>query len=638
MNTKFGKHSAGNTMLKEVLKPGTPLQGGKYLLVEIYGQGPFTTCYLAQQVLLGRKVIINEFFLPAHCSRSPEGAVINRDLDPALYEQFKNDWFGEAILLTRCVGNEHFVAVLDTFEENSTVYYVTEYINEEDLLTFTLSRPRKRLEEREAVGLIAQITQGLSLLHGYGIFHLNLSPVKVLIDKKGRAVIFSVGIARQKIPAEVRGDPANLARPGYTSPELYEEECTFGAWTDIYSVGAILYFLVTGKDPVPAPDRTSHPLPKPNSLNTSLSEATNRVILKAMDPDPASRYQNLEELIRDLPAHIPDTHRVSTRKPILIPATILAILLMITGLILTRSWFPAGKSPSDSLTAVAGENTREAHAGKLSRLTLHEDKMRGMTMIKDQGAGDSVLIGQYYALLIGIANYRDNRYEKLSEPLNDVGAMKEVLASNYTFREDHIRVLADPDKRTVFQALNYYRDSLRANDNLFVFYAGHGRFDEKSNTGYILPADADFRNDADWISFVEIRKKFEVIPARHVLLIADACYAGSVFRGIEAEPGESPDAMTLDQMGKRSRTAFTSAYLKPVPDRSEFLRQLISNLQNNRQALFLSEDLYINTRNSLLRSTSKKDPVKWGVLQDCGDEGGDFIFIRQPSGWNKQQK
>ena len=147
--------------------------------------------------------------------------------------------------------------------------------------------------------------------------------------------------------------------------------------------------------------------------------------------------------------------------------------------------------------------------------------------------------------------------------------------------------------------------------------------------GYIIPSDADYKNDGDWVSFQEIRKKFEVIAARHILLIADACYAGSVFRGADSNAEEGMDEMTLGQLSKKSRNGFTSAFLKPVPDRSEFLRLLISTLKNNRARLFLSEDLYINTRNSIMRSTSKKDPVKWGVIKDCGDEGGDFIFIKK---------
>ena len=222
--------------------------------------------------------------------------------------------------------------------------------------------------------------------------------------------------------------------------------------------------------------------------------------------------------------------------------------------------------------------------------------------------------------------------------MNDVKAMEKALTGYYTFSERNIRVLTNPDKKTLFSTLNFYRDSLGPNDNLLVFYAGHGRFDEKANTGYILPSDADFTNDADRISFVELRRKFEVMPARHILLIADACYAGSVFRGAESATSTPMEEITIGQLRKKSRTAFTSAYLKPVPDRSDFLLLLISNLENNSQPMFLSEDLYINTRNSLLRSTSKKDPVKWGVLQDCGDEGGDFIFIRKGKEQNTRQK
>jgi len=625
MNTEFGRKSWGASDFKYTLQSGTRLQNGKYILIEVYGQGPFTTSYLARQNILGKKVIINEFFLIEHCSRSIKNEVINADVNETTYNKFRDKWFEEAILLAKCSGNEHFVTVLDTFEENNTAYYVTDYINEEDLKTFKRNQEGKCLDETLAINFISQISGGLSILHENNIFHLNLSPGKVLIDKNDRAVIFSVGIARDNIPVEILSDVSILTKPGYSAPELYQSDSGNGLLSDIYSLGAILYFLITGKDPLPAPERLNKPLIEPKSLNSSVTLPTNSAIMKAMAMNPEDRYHSLHDFLNDLHKETRKSWHTRTKK-ITFYATlallIIAILSFITIIKINHN------RPIKQLSELIYHKKTD-HLDKLSSLSLNEDKTRGITLLKDADANDSLLIGNYYALLIGIDNYKDSRYQQLNEPVNDANAMYDVLVNYYTFDRNNVTVLKDPDKKEIFRLLNFYRDNLTPNDNLFIFYAGHGRYDSKSNMGYLIPIDADYINDADWISFQEIRKKFEVIGAKHILLIADACFAGSIFRGDDSNAEERIDDLTLGQLRKSSRTAFTSAYLTPVPDRSDFLKYLISTLKDNRARLLLSEDLYINTRNSLIRSTSKKDPVKWGVLQDCGDEGGDFIFIRR---------
>ena len=628
MNTEFGRKGWGNVHLKNTLPPGTGLQDGKYILLEVFGVGPFTICYLARQARLGKKVVINEFFLLDHCSRSQDCQVINQDINPNVYSNFKDKWSEEAIMLSKCSGNEHFVTVLDAFEENQTAYYVTEYINEADLQTFTLDQKEKFLDETRAIDFIFQISKGLTVLHENNIFHLNLSPVKVLVDKNNRAIIITIGIPRKEISSEILSDVTKLERAGYTSPELYIRNGDYGAYSDIYSVGAILYFLLTGKNPVSARERMSTPLVEPRTLNPLITTQTNAIVMKAMALTPEDRYPNLNGLLADLTATQHKQGKARTKKVLLYSAVALALIASISLFFLVKS---KHNKPARQITEML-DHKRTNHLDRLSRLSLNEDKMRGMTLVKDAETKDSMVLGNYYALLIGIENYKDAHYQKLAEPVNDVNSMCEVLVSNYTFDKDHVLILTNPNKKDIFQSLNYFRDHLTGNDNLFVFYAGHGCYDDKARMGYILPCDAEYNNDAEWVSFQDIRKKFEIIAAKHILLIADACYAGSVFRGDDPNTEETLDEMTLEQWSKRSRTAFTSAYMKPVPDISVFLRQLISNLRNNRARLFLSEDLYINTRNSLIRSTSKKDPVKWGVIQDCGDEGGDFIFVRRTNG------
>jgi serine/threonine protein kinase len=300
MSTEFRKQGWGSSKFKYALQPGTLLQNGKYTIIEILGQGLFTICYLARQNVFEKKVIINEFFLVEHCSRSSDGHVINENVNGTIYQDFREKWVEEPAIISKFTGNNHFVSIMDAFEENNTMYYISEYINEEDLQTFTLAQKEKHLEEKRAVNFIAQIADGLSFLHGNHFFHLDLCPVKVLIDKNDRAVIVNFGISRQNIPAEILDENIIPTKPGYSSPELYDKDGKYGIFSDIYSLGAILYFLVTGRDPMPAPERLHKSLPEPKSFSTSITRHTNSTIMKAMAMDPQDRYQNVNDFLRDL--------------------------------------------------------------------------------------------------------------------------------------------------------------------------------------------------------------------------------------------------------------------------------------------------------------------------------------------------
>jgi hypothetical protein len=266
------------------------------------------------------------------------------------------------------------------------------------------------------------------------------------------------------------------------------------------------------------------------------------------------------------------------------------------------------------------------------------DPSRGTVSIYDSGRGNYVQIGTFHALLIGIQNYSDPNYQQLREPIHDAEEMAKVLKDYYTFDAKNIKTLHNPTKKEIFKVLTDYGKSLTADDNLLVFYAGHGRYDSVIDQGYLIPSDADFNYDDDWISYYDIRKKLELIDAKHILLIADACFAGTLSRGNDSIPVEGRNRLISSQISKKSRNAISSAGMNSVPDKSIFLRHLISSLRTWQEPYLMGIDLFINTRSTLKPAVSSDDPIKWLTIKDCGDLGGDFVFIRRSDGSGKPIK
>ncbi|HNY02025.1 MAG TPA: serine/threonine-protein kinase, partial [Bacteroidales bacterium] len=313
---------------KNPLSPGEKLQHGKYIVIEVLGQGFFSITYLVTQLFLNKRMILHEFFLRDHFSRTDNGEVESTLLDETIYSGFRDRWFEEAKMVAKCSQNEHIAPVLDTFEENRTLYFVTEYMNEENLHSYTLEKEEKKLTEEEALELLTQIADGISFLHAQSVFHLALNPRNILIGKNKKITIVNFGIDFQDIPAEVVPDTSLLTRPGYSPPEFYRSPSRPGVFSDIYSLGAILYFLLTGKDPLPANERASGSDAGQKWMLPGISDKMSRTIRKAMSLKPEERYPDVGDFIRDLQEKRP-VHRATTgMKPVYLAAAVVAGILL----------------------------------------------------------------------------------------------------------------------------------------------------------------------------------------------------------------------------------------------------------------------------------------------------------------------
>jgi hypothetical protein len=239
----------------------------------------------------------------------------------------------------------------------------------------------------------------------------------------------------------------------------------------------------------------------------------------------------------------------------------------------------------------------------------------------------SPLEGKYHALFIAVKDYDDPGVSDLQYPIEDAERLMEVLATNYTFDSQHIYFLKNPDRAAILRELHALKNRLTPDDNLLVFYSGHGQWDADLEQGYWLPRDASAEDMAAWVSNGAIRDYIRGIKTRHTLLISDACFSGGIFQTRNAFT--NIDASIELTYSMPSRKAITSGGLKAVPDRSIFLEYLVKNLERNQDKYLLSQKLYVDMKPAVINNSPLNQTPLYGTIQGAGDEGGDFIFIRR---------
>jgi hypothetical protein len=234
---------------------------------------------------------------------------------------------------------------------------------------------------------------------------------------------------------------------------------------------------------------------------------------------------------------------------------------------------------------------------------------------------------KYHALLIGIDAYQDDAIQDLDEPVADVERIKSVLQTYYTFLPENTLVLQNPTRDEIIDAFDVLTRRVTYTDQLLVFYAGHGIWDENMKQGFWLPVDAKRDSKARWLSNSTIRDYIGGINSKHTLLITDACFSGSIFkeRAVSFDDGRA----VLERYKLVSRKAMTSGTLKTVPDKSVFVAYLLKNLISNDQPLISAEDLFRSFKTAVINNSSNGQVPQYGAIGQVGDEGGDFIFLRK---------
>ncbi len=361
------------------LPANTLLQGGKYRIIKCIGQGGFGITYEAMQSGLDRKVAIKEFFMKDFCEREDDAThvTIGTRSSRDMVANYRNKFIKEAKTIA-ALNNAHIIRIYDIFEENNTAYYVMEYLGGGSL------KEKSGLGEKQSVAYILQVADALQYIHDRRIMHLDVKPSNIMLQPGGEAVLIDFGVSKRYDDGggQTSSTPVGISK-GYAPLEQYVKDgiSTFSPATDIYSLGATLYFLLTGEQPPEAGTISDEGLPP---LPPSVSLPVRRAVEAAMQPRRKDRPQSATAFaamlddkrndedesthIMTKPAHRPTSDAKESKQGIHTAITITAILAAAVAALVLLMNLPKKQEPvniEDWIEAPA-EETSEAEKNKLA--------------------------------------------------------------------------------------------------------------------------------------------------------------------------------------------------------------------------------------------------------------------------------
>ncbi len=281
------------------LTEGTLLQGGKYRIVRFISSGGFGCTYEAEHVMLQKRVAIKEFFAKDFCNRdgATSRVTVGTESKAPLVNKLRCKFIDEARALSK-LEHPHIVRVSDVFEENGTAYYVMDYIDGRSL--GDISNEQGAIPEYKAVKYIRQTAEALKYVHNHHMLHLDIKPSNIMIDEQDNAVLIDFGASKQYDEESGENTSTLMGKtPGYAPLEqMGNDVVQFHAATDIYSLGATLYKLLTGNTPLSANRLASGERlnPLPDAISKNVRDAVNA----AMRSVKSERPQSIDEFLNIL--------------------------------------------------------------------------------------------------------------------------------------------------------------------------------------------------------------------------------------------------------------------------------------------------------------------------------------------------
>ncbi len=286
------------------LQPNTTLQGGKYRIERVLGQGGFGNTYVGVNTVFNERVAIKEFFMRGVSLREGDQVTVSVSV-PENKESFlqQKEKFKKEALRIRQLKNDHIVAVHDLFEENGTAYYVMDYVDGQNLAD-RLKITGKPIKEQDVRYILPQILDALKAVHDAGMWHLDLKPANIMLEKGGIIKLIDFGASKQ-LNVQKGGATTSTAisyTNGYAPREQMEQNYDkFGPWTDIYALGATLYNLLTNKRP-PLPTDIDDDMSEDKHLALpfpeGVSDGMKYIVLWMMKTNRLQRPQSIDAIIK----------------------------------------------------------------------------------------------------------------------------------------------------------------------------------------------------------------------------------------------------------------------------------------------------------------------------------------------------
>lgn len=288
-----------------------------------------------------------------------------------------------------------------------------------------------------------------------------------------------------------------------------------------------------------------------------------------------------------------------------------------------------GKAAGSSTVLTGAPASPIQSAAKLRSADSHPTALQS-SLVQLRSSGD----GSYHAIVIGNSLY--HYMESLDTPANDAKAIAQLLRERYGF---NVRLLLDATREQIMVALHDAKRTLTPQDNLLIYYAGHGDVDAASGRAFWLGVEADRDTRAGWLEADHIRAKIKEMNAKHVLLVADSCFSGAITHPKTTTIGRGLNETRLRvQWNRRARMVLTSGEVTPVADsagdanHSVFARYFIQILRQNDNVMsgeMLSHELSgrMLAQPVQVGKNGQRQRPTYSTLQDANHDIGDFFFV-----------
>jgi hypothetical protein len=276
----------------------------------------------------------------------------------------------------------------------------------------------------------------------------------------------------------------------------------------------------------------------------------------------------------------------------------------------------------------AGYLVREPLIVSLERSSRLNDPGSTVPLAVNETLSDILSAGRNWLFVIGINRYE--QWPELQTPVNDARAFRDLMIRRYGFEQRYLIELYDENgtRGEMIKGFEYLAQRVRPEDNVVIYYGGHGKFDKAMNRGYWVPVNGEPYSTAEYLANTELHAFISAINSRATLVISDACFSGTLFRG----PEDATERYFREVAKLRARQALISGGNEPVMDtglssnHSVFAHYLLNRLSTNQEKYLTVSDLF--DRIKLPISNSSLQTPQCRPIGNTGDEGGQFVFVR----------